>query len=316
MSPVDSAVLAALKGEPAPPAPAPQPEPPAEPPVDAAPPADPPAEPTPPPEPSETDAAKWSSKFSALSRQERELRAQRDKFKADRDAFKGDQAKATEYAQQLEAFKADPVAFMEWMGSQTDIADPYDHLTQAKLNGGTPGASHEVSELKKRVDAFEAASDKAKKDAEEVSAQKGQQEHVDNFKSSIAAHIEANLEDSELCHAFGQTEYVYSLVDAHYSETGKVLPVGEAVALAERNSTEQWRGLVEKLLTAPKAKAALLEMLAAANEPVPQPSKQGTPKTLTNRQASAPPPRTDPARKLTREESIEKGARILRGEKP
>ena len=310
MGDVSESMVAALKGEPAPePAPA-DTAPVTDPaPVDTAP-ETPPAEAS----PQEPDP-KFAAKFAALSKQERQLREARDKFKAEQQAFESSQKEAQEYRDALERFKSDPVGMLEWLGKKQGVEDPYDFITEAKINGGKPGATQEVKELKARLDAMEAERKRLAEETEKAKEQAQQQRHVDEFKGTIREHIEATKEEAELCHAFDRAEYVYSVVESHYSETGEVLPVEEAVKRVEDALQSEWRGIVEKLLTAPKTKSALLELIAT-KEPSVLPSKPRVSKTLTNKQASTAPPRSEPKGLLSREESLERAAATLRGETP
>lgn len=267
----------------------------------------------------ENQQDKMGSKFAALSRKEREIQAKNQEVKAELSKLSQEKAKVTaeleseraKLKSEAEAFANERKEYQEFQALKKmnplkaieALGFTYQQLTDIVLNDSkpTPEMLYErmqqeteakLNAYKKEVEERESArAKKAEEEArkaledEQKAAEQEKLEVLNNFRGEIRDFIQDNSDDYELINLNEASEIVYSVVDKHFEDTGKVMSIKEASDI-----TEQW--LAQQV----QRNLATKKFQAKVSSPSPKESKEvksekaaanSEPKTITNNMTSA-----------------------------
>lgn len=227
---------------------------------------------------------KFSKKFAALSRREKQLKAKEVSYSKRLAELETRLEKKEPESEILSPpppeiplenrLRADPLKAL------AEIGLSYEKLTELALNDGnlTPdmqmklmreelesGYKSKFEELEKRM----SDKDKTDKTARYDRIQK-------NYMSKVGDFVDKNPETYEFIKANNASDVIYDVVERHYKESGKILTIKEAADAVESH----FEGEAEKLLKLKKVGARLKAFMDQPNKPkTPTPNK---PVTLTN----------------------------------
>lgn len=228
--------------------------------------------------------------FAALARKDEALRNRESQVKKE-----SERVKALDAALETARSKKDPVALLQLAGIEPS------ELTDILIALG-----REPSEAD-RIAALEAArkgdADKAEKDS--IAAEAAQLEAAKtNFRGVLASSAKSAGDKFELTLAHGDDgiDLAFECVDAHWNTTGKVLPIEEALALAESHYDAEAKKLLSTKKYGQNRPATSSESTGARADNAPD--------TLTNNHVSGGPP-ADKRVPLTRDQSIAAAAALM-----
>jgi len=245
---------------------------------------------------------KFSSKFAALARREKQLLAREAEIKTKSEKLKS-------FDDEEKAFHADPFDYLK----KKFNAD-YNYLTQRVLNNNQLTEAQKVEMVEKRLEKFvsdqQAEKERAKQELEQTQKQKQNAEYqatIETFVSNIDKAIKADPDNFEFLNAQEEApQMVYNVIEEHFSKTGKVLETAQAIEYVEKYLESE----SEKYLNLKKIKSKFEQPKDAQGKFVPQTPKPSAPKTLTNsHQTEVPAPQQ---KALTPEESKRIAAKMLR----
>lgn len=259
--------------------------------------------------------------FAALAKGTEKLRKEREAFETERATQKGRDDKAAAYEALEAAAKENPLAVLERLGI------PFEGLVDHALKSGLPAKEAPKSEaaaLRETVEKM-LAKDKAREEAEAkaketaTQAQRDEQEkRARSFVASkLAEAVKASGERFELLGAAMQAKgdepsnLVFTLMETHHQQTGEILQVEEAAALAEAHYEEKAEAEYLPFLTTSKLRAKV-SGVGSPQPPASRPreaSGQRSPSTLTNSQAAVSPA---PQAHLSQPEREKEALRLLR----
>lgn len=243
---------------------------------------------------------KFSKKFAALSRREKQLKARESAYskrlaELEQRLVKKEPEPVKEPEIPLQnRLRSDPLKTLE------EIGLPYAKLTELALNDGklTPdmqmklmreeietGYKSKFEELEKKM----SEKDQTAKTARYDRIQK-------NYLNKVGDFVDKNPETYEFVKANNATNVIYDVVEQHYKESGKILTIKEAADAVESH----FEGEAEKLLKLKKVGARLQAFINQPKEP--QKSTPNKPVTLTNAH-SQQSLEEQPKRSLTEEEA-------------
>lgn len=219
---------------------------------------------------------RFAAKFAALSRREKQLKAQerqiQERLKQLEATNKPAETPKPAEIPLEQRLKRNPLETLKELGIS------YEKLTQIALNDGklTPDlemsllkedvekkSRSEIEELKAQIEADR----KERREAAEKAAKEQEERAIQTYKSQIAEHITAKAEDFELLNAEGAeeaSEVIFDLINKHFQATmdeetgqGEVMDIQKAAEMVESHLYEEAKkriGLnkIKKLLDASK----------------------------------------------------------------
>lgn len=251
-----------------------------------------------PPEQAPQDA-KATEQLAALLRRDKDVRTREQKLKEQETEIERLRAFET-------SLKTDPVAAFKSAGID------FDTVAERFLAGGKVSADKRVEQLAATVDelkvqlAEKESTAKQQAEAERVASAKS------SFQSEIKTFVEAAPETYEIIRAEKQEGLVYTVIEQHYNETGRVLALKEAADAVENYLTEQRRGILSlKKFAAGSTQATTPPAGGESREPSNEVHRAaGTKPPQPNPTVNASPPA--PGRKTARDELNAKAAQLLR----
>jgi hypothetical protein len=229
--------------------------------------------------------AALARKDQALRNREEQVKKEAEQVKGVRDVYEAARSKKPEaIAALLESLEVSP-----------------SELTDLLLAlGREPSESDRLAAL----EAARVADQKASEEAGVKAEAEALAQTVANFKVVLGREAARAADKFELTIAHGDEgiDLAYECVNEHYTKTGKVLPMEEALALAEGHYDAE-------------AKKVLSTKKYGSNRPAASSESNGAradsaPDTLTNNHVSGGPPAIKRVN-LTREESIAEAARLM-----
>lgn len=261
--------------------------------------------------PPETPPAPPDSRMLELEAQTKRLAQERMKFAAERRRENEERAKANaEIAKakaEAEAYRKEredrfrnPAKYLKADYGE----DWYDKLSKVQLDGVPPAGliASEVDEkfgaLKKELEDYKA---QVAKERETERAQTAQREK-EAYEAQAISYIRGAAEKFPLVHAFGLTDNITAVIQAHFDSTTRENEAGELVP-GEVLTFEEAAKRMEAHLT---EKLAAAEKLRAPKAPPPQSAGNGKPpeaprRTLSTQLTGSSPP-TPPVRVETEAE--------------
>lgn len=207
----------------------------------------------------EQHSDQFSKKFAALSRREKEIRSKESEYEqklADLEAKYNAIAPQKEEVQQKEELpleyrlKRNPLQTLEEMGFG------FEKLTELALNDGKLPADMQMQLMREELEKdyqskFEELESKLtnKEKAEEEAKY---DTVVNNFKDEIKQHVSADMEAYELINASESQELVFDIINEHYQETNRILPIEEAAQAVESHLLEEFEKFSKLKKLAPK----------------------------------------------------------------
>jgi len=262
--------------------------------------------------PVEEEKDQFSSKFAALSRKEKDLRAKERQVEDRIAQFEARMAEmeAAKNAEPVEPalppleyrLKKDPLKTLE------EIGYSYEDLTKMVLNDGQMSQDMQMRLMREEMESdykskFEELEQKlTQKERQEEEAK--YQETLNSFKADIKDFVNSS-EDYELIQANDAVDLVYDVIEQYYEENGRILDTAEAASQVEQYLEEELQKVLEK------SKKLKSRLTPAA--PAPQAPQQRQSPTLSNSH-SATSTQTRSDKLLSREESIAELAKQIRWE--
>lgn len=240
------------------------------------PPATPPAEGQTPPAEKPPENPKVASRFAQLSRQEKEVRDQRNALKAEQDAWNAEKAELQQLKELKARAKQNPHEYLK--AAEIDL----DYLVQYSLNDNKQPVDKRIEELEAKIDKRLTEKEEREK-AEREEARKARQAEIweqkkaetaatlDAFAQEIAQTVNSDPEKHEVIIAEGKQNLVYELIVDHYNrtcdpETGLGGEILDVATVAEKLEEELVKEKIERAKSSPKVQR---ELAKAFGVPVP-----------------------------------------------
>lgn len=273
---------------------------------------------------------KFSDRFAALSRKERELRGMEEKIK-------GWTTEKSDYQKQMDELK-------KWRTEQEEIEkikdiDPleylskkgldYEKLTEHVVNRDDYAKDSEYRSLKKEMMGMKEYIESLKSELsgfkdnyskEKESYQKQENEKATNqYLGEIKGFIEENAENYELVKSYGDPQQILESQLEYYQKHGKAAPLEEIIQNYEKYLEEQMEEQYNKMKGLKKFSSKYGQKdIFERDEDDQSDSIQYIPshrnfhsKTLTNDFNGGLPPKS-PDRRLSSEESLKEAAKMIR----
>lgn len=262
-------------------------------------------------EPEKKPLDRFAPKFAALSRKEKEVKAQEMSIKAERAEVARLRAEIDAQRAEIEKekgswkskLKENPFEALKEEGLS------YESLTEMALNDGNPTVEMQMkrfreeleSKFSKELEQVKATLEAKDTEAEERQKQEAQAHYdraVSEFKEQLRTRISGD-DNFELINSYGQHDLVYEVMEAYFEHHNKTMDPIEAAKAVEQELEQE----AQKVLKAKK-----FQPKAAANTPPSEKPKQQA--TLTNNNASELP--ANGTKQLSNEESLREAAKLLR----
>ncbi len=263
------------------------------------------------PAPVEEEKDQFSSKFAALSRKEKDLRA-KERQVEDRIAQFEARMAEMETAKNAEPeepalppleyrLKKDPLKTLEETTGYS-----YEDLTKMVLNDGQMSQDMQMRLMREEMETdyktkFEQLEEKLiSKEKQEEEAKYN--ETLNSFKADINEFVNSS-EDYELIQANDAVDLVYDVIEQYYEENGRILETAEAASQVEQYLEEELQKVLEK--------STKLKSRLTPAAPAPQaPASRQSPTLSNSHSATSTQTRSD--KLLSREESLAELAKQLR----
>jgi DNA repair ATPase RecN len=238
----------------------------------------------------------FAKRFAALSRKEKEIRAAQEEAKALKDKY-------TDYETAKKLAKVNPHEFLEKFGVT------YEELTEYYING-RPKVDPKVQEIEERLATFQKqAEEKEKKLQEEV-----RQSAIAKFRTEQESFVKSAGEKFELVNAAKAYDLVYQVTQEYFdANKDKVENIADAM-LSHEKAAEMVENHLEQELEKFSSTGKLKNKFGVKQDPKTETlakiEQAKESKTLTNSMTGSANPNT--SRPLTREESIERAARLIK----
>ena len=245
---------------------------------------------------------KFAARFAALSRKEKQIRAQEAKVQQQMAELEA-KVKALESGRtEVETFKAlpdrlkrEPLKVLEEQGLT------FEQLAQMVLNDGKPTQDMVLAEYDKKV---MSRIEELQKKIEEKEKQEQEQKYeqaIQAFQTQLSDFIE-QTPDYELIRANNGMEIVFDVIERHHEETGEIMSNKEACDAVEEYLLEEAKKLVDR--------EKVKKLLQPQQPEKPAAPSGKAPPTLSNAQAAQASKNV--ARKLSDEESKAEAAKLLK----
>ena len=210
--------------------------------------------------------------------------------------------KAEELEAKLSSAKEDPIKALESLGLG------YDEIVDKYLSDAIPREKTESDLVLEKLSSLEGQISKAQEYQQSQEKQKeeaAQQERYGAAMNQIGSFIEKNSEKYELVNKMDASDLVLNVIGEHYNNTGEILDIAKACQAVEEHYEEEAKRYLASEKTLEKLGLKKTEMQNAEG-------KQDTkPKTLTNNIGTTAP-RYNDDRPLSRQESLERAASLLK----
>jgi hypothetical protein len=255
----------------------------------------------------------FSSKFAALSRREKQIRAKESALEEKLAAM---EARLESLSAPKEEVKvaSEPELPLEYrlkkdpLGTLSELGLSYEQLTNLALNDGKLTTEMQMDLMRQDLDKkYSSELDQLRSelaDKEKAREEDKYNEVVTNFKSELTNFIN-DTDSYELIRANDAIETVYGVIEEHYRETGRIMSKDEAADQVEAYLEER----VEQMLKLNKFKNKSRAQEAPQQ---PQPEQRTQVKeapTLLNAHSTAA---SKTSRRLSRDESISSAASLLK----
>jgi len=241
---------------------------------------------------------KFSQRFAALSRKEKEL-VQRER------SFKENQTKLQAYEKALAGAKSNPLEYLQAAGLTLEQA-----LQQIiNQDGDQPVTeAHRLQQIEQKIADYE----KSQEELRVKNSANRKAFELDRIKGSINDFIQSNPETYELVKEYNAIEDVWSVIERTFIETsGQVHLTMEQASqavedqlLKEEELAQERRARIKKLNKNIQPSSAEESIRVRTEDKVRIPSQ-----TLTNQSVSAS---TEPKKFKSREESLADAAKLLK----
>jgi hypothetical protein len=252
---------------------------------------------------------KFSSKFAALSRKEKDIRSRESELERKIQEFEErfaqlNQPQEEPQEQQQEEIplefrlKKNPLQTLEEMGLG------YDVLTKLAMNDGemTPDLQMKImrEELERDYKSKFEQLENRLLEKEQAEEEAKYQQVIDNYKAQIDEFIRSD-ENYELIQVNEAQDLVYDLIEEHHNETGRILDTKEAADQVEQYLQEEYQEVLKK--------SKKLGSMLAPQEAKPQIRQSPT---LSNSQSARGVTAASAERKLSEDESKARAASLIR----
>jgi GTPase SAR1 family protein len=255
---------------------------------------------------------KFSSRFAALSRKEKDIRS-RERDLEDKIAQFEARMQELEQSQAPQVEEKEPEIPLEYklkknpLEALSELGLTYEKLTELALNDGklTPDMQMQLmreeieKDYKSKFDELQNKLLEKEKQEEEAKYETA----INQFKSEINDFVDGS-EEYELIQANDAYDLVYDVIEEYYQENGRILDKKEAADQVEQFLEEEAQKLFEK-------SNKLKSRLTGVSKPATQPPRQSP--TLSNSHA-VKGTQTESQRLLSREESIARLAPMIKWE--
>ena len=253
-------------------------------------------EPTPPAEPPKTEQPKpekptaaLQAQFSALAKAEKRTREERDALAREKEAFSQEMS---ETRQIKEIAARDKYALLDHLG--VDLNE----WARRKLGKAAPEAQKPAEDpIRAEIEALKKEREQERAEAAARAAQQTYETARVTSLAEIAQLVDSDAAKYEFIRARKATPVVFSVIETHFGETGKLLSYAEACDLVEQHLEEDAQSYagVEKF----RRKLAPQGESRPDTKPTPSGTRANPqPQALTN-QLSTTPERVDATKGLT-----------------
>ena len=202
--------------------------------------------------------------------------------------------------QQHDAAKEDPIKLLESLGvSYEDLTNKYIETLGEPQKTDAELALEKIDQLENQLNS---AQEQQKQRDEQVQAEEQRQKY-DSALVQIANFVGENNEKYELVNKMQASDLVLNVIGEHYNSTGEILDMATACQAVEEHYEEE----AQRYLASEK----LLNKMGLKKIETQQGNQDTRPKTLTNNIGTTAP-RYNDDRPLSRQESLEKAASLLK----
>ena len=244
----------------------------------------------------QTDVYDLSREAALLSERESELSSMAEELNTRLE-------KVSSMEEQFDALKADPVKLLESLGMT------YDDVTNGYLDTLGDKTKTESEIILEKINSLESqVSSQAEglQRRDEEATKLDQQEKYDSALREVTQFVGSNSEQYELVKRMDAADLVLNVVAEHYENTKEILDMATACQAVEEYYEEE----AERYVASDK----ILGKLGLRKADAPQGKQDTRPKTLTNNIGTKAPRYNNEDKPMTREESLEKAASLLRWE--
>jgi hypothetical protein len=244
----------------------------------------------------------WRRKMAHLAQMEKRVRNEKLTMKEQLAKLE----RLSKYEEMEKKLSEDPLSVLQEKGWD------YNKITEKVLSQRqlTPDEKIEMIEQKLR----KKEEDEIKRIEEEKQSEEliRQQQAINSFKAQINSFVEEKASEYELIVATDSHDVVFDVIQQHFNKTKKILPLEQACKMVE---TEIETQLMPRLEKAQKVRNKFLPQQPADSVKVPADTTAKKVEshlvTLTNK-ATAPIPEVEHSRVISRDESLERAARLLK----
>lgn len=255
-------------------------------------------EPQAPPTPPDEDV-RTSRALAEIARKERAFRDQVSAFEAERASLMTAKQRAEEYDSLRARLKQDPTEALKLLEQD---GHSFQTLVDRVIERDTPEA--QLKSLKEEFQSYRRAQEEKLEREQSASRQAAEAQAIADFQAQQKSFIESHEDDYPLIATFGGVKHLYDIVDAHYKETGEVMPHKDAADRLEKVYFDN----LSKIKASEKVAKKLGISVAAAAEKASQ-------MTLTAGKTSAAAPASTTTKKIwTAEEAREAALAKVRGQ--
>lgn len=210
---------------------------------------------------------KFSSKFAALSRREKQLRELQRQIKSERDEFdrlrQEREQEFSKYKELPNRIKQNPLEFLQEYGVS------YEDITNLALNDGKPTTAMELKRMREEILNELNAEKEERAKLEKRLEEEKYQSVINNYMNEIEDYINKN-EQYELIRANSNEgiSTVYDVIKEHYERTLEETGKGEVM------STEDAANLVEEYLEQEAQKFLSIKKLGFTKAQIEEAQKQ------------------------------------------
>lgn len=252
-------------------------------------------------EESKKEEDRFSSKFAALSRREKQIRERERQIEQRQKEFEERQGKLKDLESLEEKILANPLKWLEEKGVD------FNTLSEMQLNELEPTPEMMYKRLEQK---FESQLEEKTKELreqylkeKEEEAERKYEQTINSFMEEITDFVNTQEEEYELIKANDSVQAVYDVIEQYHAKTGKILEVKEAADYVESHLYEE----AQKLLKLRKLQA---KKEAEADKKVDdKKSDKKTQVTLSNEKSTQVPSRTN--RLMSNEESLAEAAKLI-----
>jgi hypothetical protein len=245
-----------------------------------------------------------SNRFAKLSKKEKELRELETSVKAKQlEIEKWNEVKTKAKTNPADILSELGISLEDFLMTMAGEEPPVKELTEMEVLKNEIESLKKARELEKEATEVEAKAkqEKAAKEKEEHDAKV-----ILDFRNDIKLFVEKNAEQYEIVKAQEAYEYVFDVIEAHFNDSGEVMPTDKAAGMVEEYLENQYRALLS--LNKFKKNTEVVKEDVREVKEIKESVK--TPKTLNNGMTNSSSSKSGNS-KLTYEQRLAEAAKLL-----